>query len=213
MSARAQTNGSHGPPLDSSSCGPPNESSGFLTLNAPDRTAPYNTPAAGTGSVKMRVFCTDGAVPPCVDAPDDQQDVAIELQAADTRCVAATGGCATAGGPYSGKILATITARVTDRLNGPEQNATGTLTDYPLAFGAQCAAGACNLSSSFDAVIPGIAREQKRAVWQLGQIEVLDGGSDGELAAAPFPASGVCPPACAGNGDETVFLRQGLFIP
>jgi hypothetical protein len=206
-------NGSHGAPLASSSCVPPNESSGFLTLNAPDRIAPYNTPAEAKGSVKMRVFCTDGAAPPCVAAPGDQQDVAIEFQIADTRCVAATGGCATAGGPYSGKILATTTMRVTDRLNGPEQNAPGTLTDYPFTFGAQCAAGACNLSSSFDAVIPGIAQEQKRAVWQLGQIEVLDGGSDGELAVAPSPASGVCPPACAGNGDETVFLRQGLFTP
>jgi hypothetical protein len=44
-------------------------------------------------------------------------------------------------------------------------------------------------------------------------MEVRDGGSDGDLVAASAPSSGVCPPACAGNGGETLFLHQGLFVP
>ena len=40
--------------------------------------------------------------------------------------------------------------------------------------------------------------EGKRALWQLGAIEVLDGGSDGD---ADTP------------GGNTVFLRQGFFVP
>jgi hypothetical protein len=85
--------------------------------------------------------------------------------------------------------------------------------DYPLQAGMQCASGACSISTSADAVIPNLAQEQKRAVWQLSRMEVRDGGSDGNLVAASAPASGVCPPACAGDGGETLFLHQGLFVP
>ena len=67
--------------------------------------------------------------------------------------------------------------------------------------------------TSADVVVPGIAREGKRAIWEIGQVQVLDGGSDGNLVAAPSPGSGTCPPACEGNGGETVFLHQGLFAP
>jgi hypothetical protein len=41
----------------------------------------------------------------------------------------------------------------------------------------------------------------------------MDGGLDGDLAAAAAPASGVCPPACTANGGETTFLTAGLFLP
>ena len=40
--------------------------------------------------------------------------------------------------------------------------------------------------------------ETKRTIWQLGAIEVLDGGSDGDGDTA---------------GGNTVFLRQGFFVP
>ena len=36
-----------------------------------------------------------------------------------------------------------------------------------------------------------------RAIWQLGQIDVLDGGPDG----------------VASTNDNTVFARQGVFVP
>jgi hypothetical protein len=58
-------------------------------------------------------------------------------------------------------------------------------------------------------VLPGLVVEQKRTIWQLGELQVLDGGADGDLAAA----GGSCPPACAGNDGETPFLLQGLFTP
>jgi hypothetical protein len=38
----------------------------------------------------------------------------------------------------------------------------------------------------------------KRAVWELGQVSVDDGGPDGQVSTA--------------TGD-TVFMRQGIFIP
>jgi hypothetical protein len=103
--------------------------------------------------------------------------------------------------------------RITDRLNRAAETSPGTLTDYPFQWGLQCTSGACSSVTSADAVVPAIAKEGKRAVWELGEVQVLDGGTDGNLVAAPSPGSGICPPACEGNGGETVLLRQGLLIP
>ena len=53
---------------------------------------------------------------------------------------------------------------------------------------AETTGGTCNLSTTLDALTPGIVREHARSVWELGQIEVLD-------------------------ADNEIFARQGLFIP
>ena len=52
-------------------------------------------------------------------------------------------------------------------------------------------------STTFDAVLPGVIDEGERSVWEIGQIEVLDGGPDGDVDTP-------------GNG---VFARQGVFVP
>ena len=46
----------------------------------------------------------------------------------------------------------------------------------------------------------------KRAIWQTGAIAVEDAGPNGTGYGAG------CPSAC-GDGDETVFMRQGIFVP
>jgi hypothetical protein len=56
----------------------------------------------------------------------------------------------------------------------------------------------CNLSTSFDALIPGVAEEGMRAIWQLGQTQVYDGGADG-LAST--------------QSDNALFMTQGVFVP
>ena len=56
-----------------------------------------------------------------------------------------------------------------------------------------------------DALLPGAVQERQRAIWELGQIQVRDAGPNGTGYAA-------CPPTC-GDGDETVFMRQGIFVP
>ena len=48
------------------------------------------------------------------------------------------------------------------------------------------------------AVALGLQRESRRAVWQLGQVKVYDGGSDGDASTA---------------ADNTLFMDQGVFIP
>ena len=93
----------HGPPLAVPSCSPPNELSNYLTANAPDRPAPYNTAADGTALITLTVTClvpgtttqiTGAAgVPPCSGA-GDQEDVKITNASTGVRCQTISGGCA-----------------------------------------------------------------------------------------------------------------------
>jgi hypothetical protein len=55
----------------------------------------------------------------------------------------------------------------------------------------------CSTSTTADAVTPGIVPEGSRAVWQLGQVVLADGGTDGVASTEP-------------NG---VFAVQGVFVP
>jgi len=74
----------------------------------------------------------------------------------------------------------------------------GGSVQVPCAATASTAIGAsCAISTTLDAISPGTVLDGKRAVWQLGQVEVLDGGSDGEATTTP-------------NGR---FAVQGLFVP
>ena len=47
--------------------------------------------------------------------------------------------------------------------------------------------------------------ETKRSMWEIGQAVIKDAGPNGTGLAA-------CPPTC-GDGDETNFLREGIFVP
>jgi hypothetical protein len=53
------------------------------------------------------------------------------------------------------------------------------------------------VSTTANAVTPAAIKESDRTIWQLGQIVVLDGGPDGQVA----------------TNDNTVFARQGVFVP
>jgi hypothetical protein len=68
----------------------------------------------------------------------------------------------------------------------------------PCAATASTSAGAtCSVTSTFNAILPGAVVEGARAVWDMSQVEVRDGGSDGVASTGP-------------NG---VFARQGVFVP
>ena len=55
----------------------------------------------------------------------------------------------------------------------------------------------CDLDTTLDAIAPGTVREGRAAVWELRQVEVTDGGADGDADTTP----------------NTVFARQGIFAP
>jgi hypothetical protein len=146
--------------------------------------------------------------------PADEADVRVAFHATDVRCAATSTACPSGtGSDFIGKLLARADLRVTDKLNGPGENEDGTLADTSLELPVTCVAtgdatfgGDCALNTTMDALMPGIARESSRSIWQLGQIEVLDPGPNG----TGFGAG--CPSAC-GDGDERTFMRQGVFVP
>ena len=93
--------------------------------------------------------------------------------------------------------------RITDRRSGDGQDepATVSIFRFPVvpcaATASDATGGTCSLSSSFDAILPGAIAEGSRAVWELGALEVLDGGADGDVQTAPeraLCASGIVRP-------------------
>jgi hypothetical protein len=105
---------------------------------------------------------------------------------------------------YTGELQPRPAIRVTDRRNGAAANEKGTLGDLTLPVTAPCGATAnanvgatCALTTTLDALTPGIVQEGARAIWQLGTVEVMDGGPDGDVDTA----------------DNELFARQGIFIP
>jgi hypothetical protein len=191
-------NRTHGPPLASPSCNPPVRSSGPLTVGTPDANT-FSAPANSVGFVRYSVLGGDATQPP------DEADVAITVSITDVRN-------SSGGTDYTGRLLVTAPLTVTDNDNSTETPEPGTTEAFPFQFPVQCAAtvsttigGQCDVTTTYDALVPGAVIERQRAVWALGQVQVKDAGPNGTGYAA-------CPPTC-GDGDETVFMRQGIFVP
>jgi hypothetical protein len=174
-------NRTHGPPLTGPSCNPPSQSSDFLTVGP-----------TMTGSVRFAVTLGNP------NTPADEADVRIYSTAVDVRRK-------TTLDDYTGQLEGRLSLRITDRLNGPGMNETGTVADVPFTFTVPCTTTAeppdvgatCSVDTSADAVLAGAAVESKRTIWQVADIELRDGGPDG----------------VASTQDNTVFLREGLFVP
>jgi hypothetical protein len=127
----------------------------------------------------------------------DEADLALSVSISDLRRKSDLAD-------YGGELEARTTMRLTDRRSGAALDESATLGDLPFEFVVPCAVtgntgigSTCTLSTSADAITPGIAAEGSRAVWQLGQVTVADGGSDGLGSTDP-------------NG---VFAVQGVFVP
>jgi len=106
---------------------------------------------------------------------------------------------------YAGELEGLFNLRITDKNNGDAQSQQpATLPDLPFSFTIPCAetldplTGAiCSTSTSADAITPGIVPEGLRSNWQLGQVQVLDGGADDD----------------ADTPDNSLFAVQGVFAP
>jgi hypothetical protein len=179
--AAGGANRTHGGPLSHPSCGPPVQSSAFVTAGTPDANS---NSAQFIGSVLFRAGVSD------VNFDASLRDVRNKAGLTD----------------YLGELQARFTVRRSDRSNGPSLTEAATVQDLPLSFTLSCAPTAgpasigstCGVSTSANAVIPGQVQAEKRAVWEMSQIQVLDGGPDGDVDTA------------TGN---TVFARQGVFAP
>ena len=198
----------HGPPSlsggpDDASCAPPAQATTLLTVGTPD--GPGGA-ANSSGSVRF-----DAIIGPPGGADDSDMAVAVNLS--DVRCqtgVATCGSTNTAGGAdYTGELTPQVEMRLSDNFSavaaggGPDSATmqdnvlTGTVQVPCVATASTAIGGSCALSTTLDAITPGMVPEGKRAVWQLGQVEVLDGGSDGEATTTP----------------NNRFVVQGIFVP
>jgi hypothetical protein len=161
-------NRTHGPPLAFPSCNPPTQSSSFLTVGTPD--------ANGAG--------------------------------ASSTGTSACGNANSTGGPdYTGELRSEATIRITDHYNSVSAGGgtdTATVRDVPFPVNLVCsntsstAIGAtCTITGGQPLSIFPDPTHPTRAVVEITQLEVFDGGADGSVATTP----------------NTVFMRQGIFIP
>ena len=199
--ACAAPNRTHGPPLAFPSCNPPVQSSTAITVGSPDANG---APANSVGSIRIAVVVgTPGA-------PDDS-DVKITANITDVRCKAGTAACGNAnaadGADYTGEVQGTAQIRITDHFNAVAPGGgtdPATVVDIPFPVNAPCSNTAgttigatCAVNTSANVVVPGAVKDTKRAIVEIGQLQILDGGSDGVVATTP----------------NTLFGVQGIFIP
>ncbi|MGH2980098.1 MAG: PQQ-dependent sugar dehydrogenase [Solirubrobacterales bacterium] len=180
----------HGPPLAFGSCNPPLEHSARLTVGTPDANG---STANSSGFVRLSTIVGDSGT------PADEADVRLRFQLTDVRRRSDLGD-------YTGELRASVPTRITDKDNPPPAGGAsdGTVSDDPFAFTVACATtsdtsigSTCAVTTTVEAVIPGAIKEGIRANWQLGQVEVFDGGPDDDGDTAP----------------NTLFAKQGLFVP
>jgi hypothetical protein len=194
-------NRTHGPPLAFPSCNPPVQTSTSLTVGTPDANG------AAANSVAFAKLDVKVGVP----GPPEDSDVLISASISDVRCKAGTTACGNAnaadGADYTGELQGNATIRITDHWNavapggGPD---AATVVDIPYPVAATCAntastaeGGVCTANTSANAVVPGSVLDGKRAIVEIGQITITDGGPDGVNATSP----------------NTLFGVQGIFIP
>jgi hypothetical protein len=183
-------NRTHGSPLAFPACRPPAPRSSLLTVGTPDSNG---RGANSIGSVLFNVVPGDPAT------PANEADVGLSVSLSDVR----GSGLLT---DYTGEIRQTTTLRITDRRSGPSGNGRddATMTDVPLSVDVACSGtpdpavgGKCAINTAVNALVPGAVREGDRAIWELGPVEVYDGGPDGIGA----------------TQNNSLFARQGVFIP
>jgi hypothetical protein len=187
-------NRTHGAPLAFPSCSPPVQSSNFLTIGTPDANG---AAANSIGHALLKV----------VDSTPDE--VRISSSISDVRCMPGT-AASVCGGPnahdgpdYSGQLRLDAIVRISDHYNGPDRNEAATVQDIPLVAQLDCVntpdtgiGGLCNVPppSCLGCFPPP---DGQRVVAGITQIRIFDGGPDGQVATT----------------DNTLFMKQGFFIP
>jgi glucose/arabinose dehydrogenase len=179
----------HGPALAHPSCNPPVQTSDHLTVGTFDANG--RTPNS-SGFVRLAARAGSQS------NPADDADVVLRMNVTDVRRKSDLAD-------YAGELEANLTVRLTDRMHGSGLTDLGTAVDLAFPFKTTCtttpadsnAGSTCDVLTSADAVIPGAITEGKRAIWQLKDVEVYDGGADGDVDTDP----------------DTLFMRQGVFVP
>jgi hypothetical protein len=200
------TNTRHKGALGVVSCNPPKPESSYLTVGTPD----FNGQVANAeGYIEMKAFCNGGGAtepPPCSTTPGDQLDAKVTVSQTDVRCQGTSGSCPNGAlTDYVGNLMVIFAARITDKNSGG--NGSATVLDITFGHAVSCATtgdttvgSTCSSTTSFDALLggPSVVTEVKRAIWDLDDVKVYDGGADGVAST---------------QGDNTLFESGGLFFP
>jgi hypothetical protein len=184
-------NSQHVSPLANPSCTPPVETSSQLTTSATGRQ---------NGSVRF------DAIPGSTSTNADEADVKVAASVTDVKKKSD-------GSDYVGPVLLTSKLRVTDKSNGAAGD-PATVQDALFNVPVQCtgtpgdpnAGSTCAITTTADTLVPGYILEGRRTIFALESVTMKDAGPNGTGYGAG------CPQTC-GDGDEAVFLRQGVFTP
>jgi hypothetical protein len=157
-------------------------------------TGPYTTvcttAASCNGSGRAGPYCAQSgtSASACLAGTDLTEVAAIPG--------ATEGG---AGGAFQGRSV-----RITDTYNEPGPDRAATVVDIGFPVPLDCLATAdtalgsiCGANTSANALAPGVVRAGNAAVWQLGEIQILDSGPDG----------------ARGNADDERLAVQGIYLP
>ena len=181
-------NTTHGAPLSHPSCTPTAPTSGYATVGTPDANG---SSARSIGYVQFRSrLGNDGT-------PADEADVEITASISD---VFRAGSVPT---DYVGDLRMRARLQMTDKLNGSAVVDPATVNDFFLNVPMPCTPTAdlsgsrCEAHTTADALFPGFVVESRRTLWELGAVQVFDGGVDGSTATL----------------GDTLFATQGLFVP
>jgi DNA-binding beta-propeller fold protein YncE len=170
-------------------------------------SAQLKTRSVGSGSGFVKFIATPGNP----STTTDEADIAVTAQVTDVQR-------ASDSADYSGNLIIAALLRITDQANDTEGVASGTVRDFEFGAPMSCvttggpAGSICNLSTTFDTLVPNFAKEGKLAILSAEEIYVKDTGPNGTIAPTVDPIGLGCPPTC-GDGDEQRFMQQGVFAP
>jgi hypothetical protein len=94
--------------------------------------------------------------------------------------------------------------RITDVRNGAGEDLGATTADSAFAVPMDClptvsstVGSICAVNTSANALYPGAVRTNDASIWQVGEFQVADSGTD----------------AMRGNGDDQIMAAQGVYLP
>ena len=148
----------------------------------------------------VRRLAALGCVPGNLSTPADEADVKVMMDITDVRRKDNLAD-------YVGGVQATIVSRITDRFNAVAAGGgsdPATVVDIPFPVQADLHRDR-RPRRRVDLRGHHIVRsdrahcdpEGKRSIWQMGQVQVSDGGEDGNIGTVP----------------NTMFAREGIFVP
>lgn len=192
---------------DQPACSSPQQSSGYLTVGTNDAN---QRPPQSTGTARMDVLLGDPAT------PQNEADIALQVTVYDVRCQALEEACSVPiGSPdhalsdYTGSLRAVAESQRTDHRNGAANAVTAVSDFYVFNFAVPCTTTAattigstCSASTTSNATLPGQITETQRAVIEINNVQLWDGGVDGDPDTQPSDGTA-----------SQVFMRSGVFVP